>query len=73
MSQIKEEKAHTQAMLSLKKKQDVENEDPRVRQTCKQWQMRERQKSNGLIWKWGTHTRLRHHLSIPSQYRRGGP
>ena len=30
MDQIKEEKAHTQAMLSLKKKWDTENENPRT-------------------------------------------
>ena len=35
--------------------------------------MRESQKSNGLIWKWSMHTRLRHHLPVPSQYSRGGP
>ena len=35
--------------------------------------MRESQKSNGLIWKWRMHTRLRHHLPVPSQYSGGGP
>ena len=35
--------------------------------------MCESQKCNGLIWKWSTHTRLRHYLPIPSQYRGGGP
>ena len=35
--------------------------------------MHESQKSNGLIWKWRIHTRLRHHLPVPNQYRGGGP
>ena len=35
--------------------------------------MHESQKSNGLKWKWSMHTRLRHHLLVPSQYRGGGP
>ena len=35
--------------------------------------MRESQKSNGLKWKWSMHTRLRHRLPEPSQYRGGGP
>ena len=54
MSQIKEEKAHTQAMLNPKKKRDVKNEDPRVKQTCKQWQTHERQKKQ---W---THMEVEH-------------
>ena len=35
--------------------------------------MNESQKSNGLIWKWSMHTRLRHYLHVPSQYKGGGP
>ena len=35
--------------------------------------MREDQKSNGFRQKWSMHTRLRHHLPVPSQYRGGGP
>ena len=35
--------------------------------------MCEGQKSNGFRQKWSMHTRLKHHLPIPSQYREGGP
>ena len=35
--------------------------------------MHEWQKSNGLIWKWSTHTRVRHHLPVLNQYKGGGP
>ena len=35
--------------------------------------MHESQKSNGLIWKWSMHTRLRYHLLVPNQYNGGRP